>query len=548
MRAAAALVALLAGAALAAPEGPPYYDRKRGLEAQEDAGRAAAEEARTLADPARLVAFLQDDSAILRDRVFGVLAARDDDAALRALLPHLGHDDEFVSAAVAELIGQRRWTAGREALEKVGLAGGEPTALESIWALERLADPAAADALEKAFKRRREHRVKGDALIALAALAPQASRALVEGALEDDAPPVRIAALVALRTIDPAAAAAAAVDVIAARPLDRRDRPWEPRLLFAALEALRLFPSRASARDLVVRAVDALIDRLAREEGLPLHEVGAALQDLTGAEGLEPDVQVWRGWWSSRRDAFQPQDKAPPPEAPKPRRRRAGDAPPAEPAPEGAPGAPRGPLTGDDRTSKVRFHGIPVRSTRLLFAQDMSGGMNNPLRRDDAASPTKLKFSKDELVRVLRALPDDTHTNVVFFASEFWRHAERLVPLGRARAPLVGFVEGAVTPDFRKAESRQKARSNLYDTLAFALVDPEIDTVFFLSEGAPNEGRWVERERFMRHLVRLNVYQRVQVHALQVTNDRAGAAFLRRLAEDTGGRFYGVEELEAARR
>jgi hypothetical protein len=541
MRAAAVLgvIGLLASAALAAPpEGPPYYDRKRGLEAQEEAGRAAAESARTLAEAKGLVALLLDESAIVRDRVFGVLAARDDEAALTALLPHLGHDDEFVSAAVAELIGQRRWAAGREALEKVGLAQGELTALESIWALERLGEAASRDALERAFKRRREHRVKGDALIALAALAPEAARPLVEGALEKEAPPVRIAALVALRAIEPAAAAAAAVDVVAAPPLDRKDRPWEPRLLFAALESLRLFTARAAARDLVVRAVDALIDRLAREEGLALHEVGAALQDLTGAEGLEPDAQVWRGWWSARREAFQPQDKAPPPPAPKPRRGRAGDAPPDEPD---APDA-RGPVTGDDRTSKVRFHGIPVRSKRLLFAQDMSGGMNNPLRKDDAASPTKLKFSKDELVRVLRALPDDTHTNVVFFASEFWRHADRLVPLGRARAPLVGFVEEAVTP------GRGLGRSNLYDALAFALADPEIDTVFFLSEGGPNEGRWVERERFMRHVVRLNVYQRVQVHTLQVTNNRPGAAFLRRLAEETGGRFYGVEELEAARR
>lgn len=76
---------------------------------------------------------------------------------------------------------------------------------------------------------------------------------------------------------------------------------------------------------------------------------------------------------------------------------------------------------------------------------------------------------------------------------------------------------------------------------------PYYDRQRGLEAPRPNEGRFVERERFLRHLVRLNRYQRVCVRTLQVTNDRAGAAFLRRLAEATGGRFHDVEALEAAR-
>lgn len=542
------LALLLAGVALAAPppEGPPYYDRNRGLEAQTTAARAAAEEAGASTDAGRLAALLADDSGLVRDRVFKTLVEREGDAHLRALLPFLAFKDEFVSAAVAELFAQRRWAEAREALEKVGLGHkGEPTALEAVWALEAIGDAASADALERAFKRRREHRVKGDALLALAAVSPQAARPLVDGALAREAPPVRIAALVALRALDPTAAATAAVDVVAARPLDRRDRAWEPRLLLAALETLREWPARAAARDLVVRAVDALIERLEREDGLPQHEVGLTLDDLTGAGGLAPDAAVWRGWWAARREGFQPQDKAPPP--PAPARRARGEGAPEEDG-AGEDRAPARPETGAEGRTRVRFHGIPVVSKRLVFAQDMSGGMNNPLDRDAPDTPSKLQFSKDELVRVLEALPDDAATNVVFFASDYWRHAEQLVPLGRARAALVGFVREAATPDFRKAQDRQRSRSNLYDPLAFALQDPELDTVFFLSEGAPNEGRWIERERFLRHLVRLNLYQRVRVHTLQVTNDRAGAAFLRRLADATGGRFHDVEALKAARR
>lgn len=539
-----ALVCLVGGAALAAPEGPPYYDRKRNLEAQNEAARAAGEKAKSSSDVGELAALLNDESGIVRDRVFNTLLERDD-ALLKALAPRLGDKDDFVSASVAELYGQKRWAAGREPLEKVGLAAkGELTALESIWALEALDDPASAEALERAWKRRKEPRVRGDALIALAAVAPDVARPTVEAALKEASPQLRLAALVALRAIDAKAAASAAIDVIAAKPLEKKEAVWEPRLLFTSLETLARWTGRAAEKALVVRAVDELIARLPRESGLPLHVLGLTLAELTGAEGLEPDQTVWSGWWQGRREAFEPKD--PPPAAERPRRRKP-DTPPS-----GGGGEPEGDAkrqeTGGGAKSRVRFHGIPVYSNRLVFAQDISGGMNNPLDKDRSDSPSKMRFSKDELVRVLQALPDSVKTNVAFFASECWWQSPQLVPLGKQRPQLIEFVNKTETPDWRQAQNRMKTRSNLYDTLAVALEDPELDTVYFLSEGGPNEGRWVDRERFMRHLGRLNVYQRVQVHTLQVTNDRAGAAFLERLAALTGGSFYDLEALEAGHR
>lgn len=540
-----ALACLVGGPALAAPEGPPFYDRKRSLEAQNEAAKAAGEKAKGSTDPAELAALLSDESGIVRDRVFNTLLERDD-GLLKALSPRLGDKDEFVSASVAELYGQKRWAAGREALEKAGLAAkGELTALESIWALEAIGDAASADALERAWKRRKEPRVRGDALIALATVSPATARPTVDEALKDANPQLRLAALVAMRAIDWKAAASAAIDVIAARPLEKREAVWEPRLLFTALETLARWTGRAGEKALVVRAVDELIARLPRESGLPLHALGLALADLTGAEGLEPDPTVWSGWWQGRREAFAPKD--PPPPADKPKRRKP-EAPPSggggggggEPA-----GEPKRQETGGGAGSRVRFHGIPVYSNRLVFAQDISGGMNNPLDKDQSDSPSKMRFSKDELVRVLKALPDAVKTNVAFFASECWWQSPQLVPLGKQRPQLIDFVNKTETPDWRQAQNRMKTRSNLYDTLAVALEDPELDTVYFLSEGGPNEGRWVDRERFLRHLGRLNVYQRVQVHTLQVTNDRAGAAFLERLAALTGGSFYDLDALKA---
>jgi HEAT repeat protein len=532
---------LLAGFVFARPaqDAPPYYDPDRSLKQQEAAKDEAKAKVEAGARSAEVLAYFTDNSALVRDEVFKLLARASDAELLAELAPHVGHRDPFVSATVAELLGACRFADGRKHLEKRGLGSrDEQTALESIWALEAIGAAESADALAKAFKKRKEYRVKGDALIALSRIAPERAAELVEDALEHKVPPVRIAGLVALRQIDMTRAVTAAVAVVAADELSKRERAWEPRLLFAALETLYLWRERAGAKDLATQAIDACIARLAREEGLPQHKLGLALGDLTGEEGIQDDAGMWRGWWEARRESFAPADKEPE------------DDPVEEPGlPSGvAPAGPRRPVTGDDsgRKTRVRFHGIPVYSKRLVFAQDISGGMNNPLDKDEADSPTKMKFSKDELERVLGALADDVGTNIVFFATEYYRPAEQLVPLKRNRGKLIEFVRQQETPNWRKEELKHASRSNLYDALEFMLRDPQIDTVFFLSEGGPNEGRFTNHDRFMAHLARLNVYQRVEVHTLQVTTSKTLSKFLRRLARLTGGQFYDLDFLKKA--
>jgi len=543
-------VVVTGSVALAGPgDGPPYCDPDRNLNEQGDAARDAKKAVKGGAGPEEVARYFADPSAQVRDAAFFAAVERGDGALVDGLLPQLRNPNPFVSAAVAELCAQREHAPAREALEEYGLEHPrELTALEAIWALEALADPASADALVEAFDDRREYRVKGDALIALAACAPEAARELIEeDALDHKMPPVRIAALVALRRVDWPTAVAAARDVIADGELRRRARSWEPRLLLAALETIRRWPDRTA--DLASPVVEALIARLEREEGRPRHEVGLTLADLTGAGPLGDDPEVWEGWWRARKDGFEP---APP----------ASNEEGEEALPDGE--RPR-PETGDEGGTRVRFHGIPVHSTRLVFAQDISGGMNNPL--DEDSGPSKMEFSKDELVRVLGLLDDDVAANVVFFATEYYAAPVndrvpdeiQLFPLGRARRQLVDFVRRQETPDIGAAQNRHKSRSNLYDTLAFIAQDPIVDTVFFLSEGGPNEGRWVgfdptkahrrpRQDRFLRHLERLNVYTRVKVHALQVADQETGARFLRRLAAMTGGQFYDLDFLRSAPR
>ena len=524
--------------ALAAPQGPPYCDKKRNLEKQQEAARAARDEARAGASPDQVVAWLGDESAHVRDAVFAVLVEKKDPALLSRLEGQLGNKDELIACTVAELFAQCRYAAGRAALEKAALVCPEPVALEAVWALEALAERESAAALKKVSEKRKEPRLRGDALLALVGLEPEQARALLDKGLTDKQPMVRMAALLGLLQADPAAAVGAAVDVVAAPAGSPNERAALARLLSTALEVLRGWTSRAGQKELAARAVEALIARLGREEGLERHLVGITLEDLTGEAGLGEDPALWDGWWQARKDSWTPSDKAPAPAEPK-RGKRA-------PKDQAGEGKDR-PKTGDQGGTRVRFHGVPVRSRRLVFIQDLSGGMNNPLDKDEPDSPTKMAFAKDETVRVLGELGDDVHANALFFASEWYRAGERLMPLGKGgRARLIDFVKKQETPDGSAAQNRWKGRSNLYDTLVTALVDPEIDTVFFVSEGGPTEGRFVNEERFMRHVERLNRYQRVQVHGFLVSTSSDGARFLRKLAALTGGEFHDLAGLRQA--
>jgi hypothetical protein len=500
-----------------------HLDPGRNLVEQKEAARAAANDA-ALAEPRAVARYLADRSAWVRDAVLDALVTRVDAESFERLVPLLAHPDPLVAAAVAEACGERAHAGAREALERAArTTTSEEVALEAVWALEALADPASATALEQVLDRRCPPRVRADALVALSRVDPARAVAPAREALRGRDLTLKIGALTALVRAAPAEGVAAATRII--DEIDGRDAA-EARLLYAALGQLRAWADGPWAEDrppadleLLRGAIDVLVKRLTRlEAGRPRADVAAALRALTGSTGLGADDAAWRDWWQAARVGFVPPD-------------RRCDA----------------PAAGDAATTRTRveFHGLPVSSTRVVFVQDVSGGMHGPLDAADPRSPSRMAFSLDELRRVLAVLEPDAQVDVAFFATGLRRGVGRLVPAGPARRALIDFVTrvGGVTPG-----GQGQGRSNLHDTLANLLLDERIDTVYLLSEGGPTEGRYVDPARVLRHLARLNASRQVQVHCLQVTENRPGARFLRAVAQDTGGVFHTLDALLGARR
>ena len=541
------LVCAMAAAAFAV-EGPPYFDSSRSTDEQAEAAEEAAKKARD-ADAAEVIRLLGDRSAAVRDAAFEVLVERDDEALMANLRGALRHEDPLVRASVAELFGLCRYEGGRAPLERFGLrARDEETVLEAIWALEAIGSSESAKALAKLARtgpKASAFRAAGDALLALVRVDAAAAAKLADKALSGRSGALRIAAVEALGRIEPKRGAEAACVVLSGEPLEGREAAWQPALERAALATLARWRARAAEPQLAKRALESLLTSYERADGLTAHLCWRALVAATG-ESLS-DAQAWRDWWSLKGAAFQPRDLG------QPQDRQTQDRQPQDRQPgkkkgkkkkkkgkkkqqDEEPRPEEGRVeTGGASATKVRFCGVPVFSRRLLFLQDTSGGMSrHPVDEDDSESPLRIVYSMERLCEVLGQLDGDARVNVLFFATRYRSLSDRLVPLGKLRDKLIAYVR----KECRTPEGKGMTRSNLYDALVFALDDPGIDSVFFLSEGGQTEGRYVGEERLLRHLERLNVYRRVRVNCLQVTKKKKRARFLRELSQRTGGTYY----------
>ena len=77
--------------------------------------------------------------------------------------------------------------------------------------------------------------------------------------------------------------------------------------------------------------------------------------------------------------------------------------------------------------------------------------------------------------------------------------------------------------------------TNVFDPLASALEDGDVDTVWLLSDGDPTAGAFVFPDQILREVRRLNASRRVAIHTISVGQE---SDLLRRLAEENHGTHH----------
>jgi HEAT repeat protein len=272
------------------------------------------------------------------------------------------------------------------------------------------------------------------------------------------------------------------------------DPNWSTRL--AALEALEKMRT--------IEGVTAMVARMPKEDGRMLSEFAQALWRLTG-QSFQEDAKAWETWWAASKDTFQLLSDA--------------DLVTVR--------------SGEEeyrlrQTTRVKsdFFGIKIISRRVLFILDVSGSMEEKLNDNYKGRKgwSRMEVARDEMKKCLENLDSSAFFNVMIFSSgvEKWTDGALVACDDVHRAQALVFVDKLLA----------FGGTNLYDSLKEAFTDPEIDTIFLMSDGEPSQGEVVEPVIIREHVAGWNENRRVVINTVAV----GGAlSILEWLAEDSGG-------------
>jgi len=295
-------------------------------------------------------------------------------------------------------------------------------------------------------------------------------------------------------------------------------------------------------------SVAPLIAQLEKEEGLLVPEIAEALAILTGKE-FGSKFNEWKAWWAESGPAF----NLPSPEAIAylrgKRDARTG-------------GAPREYL----KSGVVEYHGIDTPSRSIIFVIDCSGSMEalvtekERFEGGDYPSFTRIDIVKTELQRTIDHLEPFVNFNVLSFATDIDPWKKGLVPanilnksaakdwVGRLIAIGGSSKEDLASMGLTGSANLEKGKTNTYGALMAALdVKPggartgdknytvDVDTIFFLSDGRPTVGQFVDPDDILRELASANELRKVVIHTIAIGEFQKD--FMRKIAERNGGVF-----------
>ncbi len=206
-----------------------------------------------------------------------------------------------------------------------------------------------------------------------------------------------------------------------------------------------------------------------------------------------------------------------------------------------------------------KFVGIPTTSTRILFVIDVSASMDDLVveRSKFQGYPSfqKLDIVKVELMNTIKSLDKNTWFNILAFATKVKAWKKFLVPATVSyKAAALSFVKslrplGTGGGQFAAADGSGK--TNTYAALMRAFdMDPakdivitgkpkakvmKLDTIYFLTDGRPSIGKYVDTEDILEQVRKVNATRRIVIHCISIGDFEA--AFLRNLAVQNGGVF-----------
>ena len=139
-----------------------------------------------------------------------------------------------------------------------------------------------------------------------------------------------------------------------------------------------------------------------------------------------------------------------------------------------------------------------------------------------------LVAAKEQLRLVISALPKTHRVNLIPFetsVTQVWRELKTLNNGNRNE-----LLE-------RLAKIKLAGGTNTFGALMHAMEDPEVDTIYLLTDGVPSSGELVDPEEILEVIMRENRIRQIVIHCISIG---LKSTLLKDLANLTGGQYKEV--------
>ncbi|MFA5795341.1 MAG: HEAT repeat domain-containing protein [Candidatus Brocadiia bacterium] len=332
--------------------------------------------------------------------------------------------------------------------------------------------------------------VKAAVLEALTQISPEEAFPYLLSGLKSTQPQIRIAALESLAQI----------------PVDKGTILKTVAELFSdKVPAVRATAIRVSRKSHDCKYIPYLIDRLKDAQWQLRYDIIAALSDITGASD-KYSITGWMSWYEANKDRI-----------------------------ESLAGAPLFEVNPDETIPT--FFTIPVMGRNIIFVIDFSGSMKNESGGKD--SSTKADIALKELEAALSKLNSTACFNIIIMSTEATRMNKR-----RTGSVMLAATDAnkKLGIDFARSiwdrlEDIRRGRGDLYDAVTEAMKEPDVDTIFILSDGKPTYGTYIVDENIIANLEKQNRFRKITMNTVMIGEKGNNPELMRKIADVTGGVF-----------